>query len=120
VNTTLLAKPVLHEAAKDITKINLAALTGAADTYDQAVDSFETWSTQNKAESSNTSSYLSAAKELVIAGKNLVRRIRDKKTFSAFEKRQMGTSAGWMVEGSPDAVLDKYNKLVDAYNTVRY
>jgi hypothetical protein len=24
------------------------------------------------------------------------------------------------VEGSPDAVLDRYNKLVDAYNAVRY
>jgi hypothetical protein len=120
VNTTLLAKPLLHEAAKDIAKINLTALTGAEDTYDQAVEGFETWSNQSKAESSNTSSYLSAAKELVIAGKNLVRRIRDKKPFSAFEKRQMGTSAGWMVEGSPDAVLDKYNKLVDAYNMVRY
>ncbi len=32
----------------------------------------------------------------------------------------MGTSSGWMVEGSPDAVLDKYNKLIDAYNSVRY
>jgi hypothetical protein len=120
VNTTLLAKPLLHEAAKDVVKINLAALTGAEDTYDQSVEAFETWSNQNKTESSSTSSYLSAAKELVIAGKNLVRRIRDKKPFSAFEKRQMGTSAGWMVEGSPDAVLDKYNKLVDAYNLVHY
>ena len=120
VNTTLLAKPLLHEAAKEVAKINLAALSGAEDTYDQAVDAFETWSTQNKSESSNTSSYLSSAKDLVIAGKNLVRHIRDKKPFSAFEKQRMGTSSGWMVEGSPDAVLDKYNKLVDAYNSVRY
>jgi len=120
MNTTLLAKPLLHEASNELTKINLAALSGAEDSYDQAVDAFETWSNQNKSESSNTSSYLSAAKDLVIVGKNLVRHIRDKKPFSAFEKRQMGTSSGWMVEGSPDAVLDKYNKLVDAYNTVRY
>jgi len=120
VNTTLLAKPLLHEAAKEVSKINLAGLSAAEDAYDQAVDAFETWSNQNKSESSNTSSYLSSAKDLVIVGKNLVRHIRDKKPFSAFEKRQMGTSAGWMVEGSPDAVLDKYNKLVDAYNLVRY
>lgn len=120
VNTTLLAKPLLHEAAKDVAKINLTALSAADDSYDQAVDAFETWSNQNKSESSNTSSYLSAAKELVIVGKNLVRHIRDKKTFSAFEKNRLGTSSGWMVEGSPDAVLDKYNKLVDAYNLVRY
>jgi hypothetical protein len=120
VNTTLLAKPLLHEAAKDVTKINLAALSAAEDSYDQAVDAFEAWSNQNKSESSNTSSYLNAAKELVIVGKNLVRRIRDKKPFSAFEKNRMGTSSGSSVEGSPDAVLDKYNRLVDAYNLVRY
>ena len=59
-------------------------------------------------------------KDLVIAGKNLVRHIRDKKPYSAPENRLMGTSDGWKVEGSPDAVLDKYNKLIDAHNSVRF
>jgi hypothetical protein len=124
LNTTLLAKPVLHEGAKDVSrdpsKINLAALTVACDNFEKAVDGFETWSNQAKGESGNVSSFLRAAKDLVIAGKDLVRHIRDKKPYSDTDKRQMGTASGWMVEGSPDALLDKYNKLIDAYNSVRF
>jgi hypothetical protein len=120
VNATLLAKPLLHEGAKDVTKINLAALTAASDNFEKAVDTFEGWANQSKSEANITSGYLRTAKDLVIAGKNLVRRIRDKKPFSSTEKGWMGTSSGWMVEGSPDAVLDKYNKLIDAYNSARF
>jgi hypothetical protein len=120
VNATLLAKPLLHEAAKDVSKINLPALSTASDNFEKAVDAFEAWSNQSKAEASSSSSYLRTAKDLVIAGKNLVRHIRDKKPYSATEKSWMGTSSGWMVEGSPDAVLDKYNKLIDAYNSARF
>ena len=121
VNTTLLAKPLLHEAAKDVTKINLAALSGAEDTYEKAVDAFETWATQNK-----------AGVEQHIELPELGQRARHRRQeLGAPHPRQeavtrhsrrswMGTSSGWMVEGSPDAVLDKYNKLVDAYNSVRY
>jgi hypothetical protein len=124
VNTTLLAKPLLHEGAKDVSrdpsKINLVALTAACDNFEKAVDAFEAWSNQAKGESGNTASFLRTAKDLVIAGKNLVRHIRDKKPYTATEKNWMGTSSGWMVEGSPDALLDKYNKLIDAYNSVRF
>jgi len=120
VSTTLMAKPLLHEGAKDVSKINLAALGAASDSFEKQVDAFDAWANQNKAESSGTSSVLRAAKDLVIAGKNLVRHIRDKKPYSSTEKSWMGTSSGWMVDGSPDAVLDKYNKLIDAYNSARY
>jgi hypothetical protein len=120
LNATLLAKPLLHEGAKEVAKINLVALTAASDNFEKAVDAFEAWSNQSKSEANSSSSYLRTAKDLVIAGKNLVRHIRDKKPYSATEKSWMGTSSGWMVEGSPDAVLDKYNKLIDAYNSVRF
>jgi hypothetical protein len=120
VNATLLAKPLLHEGAKDVAKINLAALAAASDAFEKEVDAFEAWANAAKGESGNTSSYLRTAKDLVIAGKNLVRHIRDKKPYSSTEKSWLGTSSGWMVEGSPDAVLDRYNKLIDAYNSVRF
>ena len=124
VNTTLLAKPLLHEGEKDVSrdgsKINLPALTAACDNFEKAVLAFEAWSKQTKGESASTSTFLGTAKELVVAGKNLVVHIRDKKPYSETDKRQMGTSSGWMVEGSPDALLDKYNKLIDAYNSVRF
>jgi hypothetical protein len=120
VSTTLLAKPLLHEGAKDVTKINLPALGAASDNFEKAVDAFDAWASQSKAEASSTSSYLRTAKDMVIAAKNLVRHIRDKKPYSATEKSWMGTSSGWMVDGSPDALLDKYNKLIDAYNSARF
>jgi hypothetical protein len=124
VSTTLIAKPLLHEGAKDVSKdtskVNLPALSTACDNFEKGVDAFEAWSNQNKTESNNTSSYLRAAKDLVIAGKNLVRHIRDKKPYTSTEKSWMGTSSGWMVDGSPDALVDKYNKLIDAYNSVRF
>ncbi len=120
VNTTLLAKPVLHEGAKDVAKINLPALTTASDNFEKAVDVFEAWANQNKAEASHASTFLRTARDLVVAGKTLVRHIREKKAYSATERSWMGTSSGWMVDGSPDQVLDRYNKLVDAYNAVRF
>jgi len=120
VNTTLLAKPLLQEGAKEVPKINLPALTTATDNFEKAVDAFEAWANQNKTEANGTASYLRAAKDLVIAGKNLVSRIRDKKPYSVTEKSWTGTSSGWMVEGSPAAVIDKYNKLIDANNSVRF
>ncbi len=120
VNTTLSAKPLLHEGAKDVSKINLTALSTASDAFEKQVDGFDAWATQNKTEASGTSSVLRTAKDLVTAGKNLVRHIRDKKPYSSTEKSWMGTSSGWMVDGSPDAVLDRYNKLIDAYNSARY
>src|SRR6266478_5749173 len=52
VSATLLAKPLLHEGAKDVTKINLPALAGAVDNFEKSVDAFDTWANQNKAEAS--------------------------------------------------------------------
>ena len=102
VQTTLLAKALLQESAKDVTKINLGALTAASEAYEKEVDAFDAWATQNKSEAGNVSSYLGSAKRLLVAGKNLVRRLRDKKPYSSTEKSWMGTASGWMVDGSPD------------------
>jgi Protein of unknown function (DUF3829) len=120
VETTLLAKPLLHESAKEPSKIDLAAVTAASDEFDRALDAFDAWASRSPADSGKSANFLSAAKELSAAGKSLVQRQRDKRAFSGAEKKRMGTSSGATVEGSPDAVLDKYNRLVEAYNLVRY
>lgn len=54
----------------------------------------------------------SNAEEFIKATKALMRRLRDKKPFSDFDRRALGTGAGWMIEGSPDQVVDRYNKLI--------
>lgn len=71
---------------------------------------------------SNTfgSMYFSAADDLLKASKELMRRIRDKKPFNSFEARQVGTSGGWMVEGSPDKVIYAYNSLISRRSMLRF
>src|SRR5690606_5727289 len=55
------------------------------------------------------------AEEFIKAAKALMRRVRDKDPFSDFERRSLGTGAGWMIEGSPDQVIDRYNKLIRSF-----
>lgn len=64
--------------------------------------------------------YFSACDEFLKASKELARRIRDKKPFNDFERRQVGTMGGWMVEGSPDKVINKYNDLIQRRSFMRY
>jgi Protein of unknown function (DUF3829) len=56
--------------------------------------------------------YLSSCDDFLKASKELMRRVRDKKPFTDFERRELGTSAGWMVEGSPDKLISKYNEMI--------
>jgi hypothetical protein len=58
------------------------------------------------------STYFSAGDDLVKSTKELSRRIREHKPFDTIEKQEVGTSAGWMVEGSPDKVIYSYNQLI--------
>lgn len=66
----------------------------------------------NVGDNTMASFYFSSADEFLKASKELMRRIRDKKPFNDFERRQIGTPSGWMVEGSPDKVINKYNDLI--------
>jgi hypothetical protein len=58
------------------------------------------------------STYFSAGDDLVKSTKELSRRLREHKPFDTIEKQEVGTSAGWMVEGSPDKVIYSYNQLI--------
>lgn len=59
-----------------------------------------------------SSFYLSSCDDFLKAAKELLRRVRDKKSFSDFERRELGSSAGWMVDGSPDKLINKYNTMI--------
>ena len=58
------------------------------------------------------STYFSAADDLLKSTKELMRRIREHRPFESIEKEELGTSAGWMVDGSPDKVIYSYNQLI--------
>ena len=46
-----------------------------------------------------------------------MRRVRDKTPYSAGERMNLSNSlSGWMVEGSPPALIHNYNQLVERFN----
>lgn len=59
---------------------------------------------------------LGPANELATSAVRLMRLIRDREQLSSFHLRNIGTPAGWMLDGGPDEVIREYNELVDAYN----
>jgi hypothetical protein len=120
VRTMVLAKPILHEIAKEPSKIEISAAGTACQGFEVALGAFDGWAAQNAEAASKVAGFLSAAKDLAVACRNLERRLKEKKPFTIAEQRRLGTSAGPGVEGSPDAVLDKYNRLIEAYNLARY
>lgn len=87
------------------------------------IDDFEKSNTEVKASGSKNAmanTYFSASDDFLKAAKELMRRIRDKKAFDDFERRQVGTFSGWMVEGSPDKVIHAYNDLIQRRSFMRY
>ena len=62
------------------------------------------------------SSYQQNVESFRKAAKELWRRQRDKTPYSIGEKSLVGTSGGWMVNGSPDKLIHDYNAMVDASN----
>lgn len=74
---------------------------------------------ENAASDAFASLYFSAADDFLKASKELMRRVRDRKPFNDFERRQLGTAGGWMVDGSPDKVINKYNDLVQRRSSLR-
>ncbi len=65
------------------------------------------------------SSLGSAAEDTLVAAKQVIRRVRDKVPYSTGEKMNINNGAGWMVQGSPDALVRKYNDLIGASNRLR-
>ena len=56
--------------------------------------------------------FADGGEKFVKAVKELMRRVREKKPFSGHERDWVGTSSGWMVEGSPDKVVYEYNNML--------
>jgi hypothetical protein len=62
------------------------------------------------------SSYQDNVDDFRKAAKELWRRQRDKTPYAIGEKSLLGTSGGWMVNGSPDKLVNTYNTMVETSN----
>lgn len=109
--------------APSLEELDLEALDGALKAYSDAVDEAEKYVKANEAEADTVmmfDSFVSEAGDFRKTAKELMRRKRDNKPFSKSELRQIGTSSGWMVDGSPDKVSRDYNDLVNRSNGLNW
>lgn len=107
------AKRVLRTENAD--KPDIAAVTRALGDYEAAVKAMEEASGKD-GDVKVGSIFVSAAKSYLTTAKQLMRRIRDRKPYSAGDRMMLRGGGGWMVEGSPPRLLRDYNQLVQGYN----
>jgi len=109
VDTGIKAKNIMRLVKQtDYSQIKLEELQPLIDEFEKSVDDLKL-AAKNRTLSSL---YVSSCDDFLKASKELMRRIRDKKPFSDFERRQIGTFGGWMVEGSPDKLIHEYNQMI--------
>ncbi len=65
-------------------------------------------------------SYSREAVELLTHAKGLMRRVRDRETFSRGELMNLSGSGGWMVSGAPPRMIREFNEMIDQYNRIRW
>lgn len=118
----------LNEAKALINMIDIAELKEldqqkydvALQTYDRTLTELEQYAETNKAEANKVmmfSSYLSSCKAFLKSAKELMRRKRDNKDFN---KEFFSSSNPSMVEGHPAQVIEKYNRMINDSNHLRY
>ncbi len=85
---------------------------------EKAADELTNYAKANKEELPTAWSFMeSAVEDFRIAAKERIRRVRDKNPYSQTERNWVGTNSGWMVDGSPDKLINKYNDLVGRSNS---
>lgn len=112
------AKQLANLLSEDSFDLNQA--TAQLAEFEQAADELAAYAKVHKNELPTAWSFMdSAVENFRIAAKERVRRVRDKKPYSSTERNWVGTSSGWMVNGSPDKLIRKYNELVSRSNSTR-
>lgn len=75
---------------------------------------------ENTKGKSSLSWFQSAATAYVQASKEMMRHLKEGKKFSKWDQNTIARGNGWMVKGSYEAVLKKFNDLIDKSNSVRF
>jgi hypothetical protein len=92
----------------------------ALQTYDKTLSELEQYADSHKAEADKVtmfSSYLSDCKAFLKSAKDLLRRKRDNKDFN---KEFFSDSSPQMVDGHPAQVIEKYNRMINDSNHLRW
>lgn len=106
-----------------IEQVDLAKLEAATKELEEVAGQLEAYEKAHPDEASKIllwSSYSSKPVEVIKAAKALLRRVRDKKPFADSEKMMINAGSARMIEGHPDHLLEKYNDLVKAGNSLRF
>jgi hypothetical protein len=91
-----------------------AALEAQIEVFDKAVDALATYGN----EVGWGTSVADDGKEMLSSAKKLLRKVKGREPYEGFDRRTIGTFGGWMIEGSPDQVVDAYEDFVDSYNSL--
>jgi len=109
VQTGVKAKKIVKfVTSSEFFQNNIDELQPMIEDFEKAVNDLKSAADQRPL----ASFYVSACDDFLKAAKELMRRVRDKKPFTGMERSWVGTSSGWMVEGSPDKLLHQYNEMV--------
>lgn len=115
------AKPLIKLTdIAELKELDLQKFDVALQTYDKALTELEQYADGHKDEASRAmtfSSYLSSSRDFLKSAKELLRRKRDNKDFN---KEFFSNSSPTMVDGHPAQVIEKYNRMINDSNNLRY
>lgn len=104
----------------ELKELDLQKFDVAVQSFDKALTELQQYASEHKAEVSKVSmfsSYASDSDEFLKAAKELLRRKRDNKDFN---KEFFSKSSPSMVSGHPAQLIEKYNRLVNSSNNLRF
>ena len=92
------------------------------DVLNSLIEDFNVTLEQLKADNSKpmAGTYTRACDEFMKAAKEMMRRIRDKKPFTDFEKRQIAMGFEETIEGSPGKLMSEYNSMIQQRRFTRF
>lgn len=120
---SIVAEKVIVEGKKNIDQIDLAKLEAATKELEDMVNQLEAYEKAHGDEVSKVmmwGSYAGRPVEVLKAAKAVMRRVRDKKPFADSEIMMINGGNAQMIEGHPANLLDKYNDLVKAGNSLKF
>lgn len=108
----------------DFHQIEINSFTEKVNEYEKNYNEMKDYAEKNKTEIDDYfgyGSFVTEAERFLTSSKQLMRRVRDKQEYDTGEKMILENEAGaWMVEGSPAALLNSYNRLIDSSNNLDF
>lgn len=102
-------------------EIDAAAFSQMIDNYTASVEEFSRYrNTKPSRYGSDLSRFVDKHDDFLKAAKELMRRARDQKDYSRGETMNDNRMSGWMIDGSPQALLREYQQLISDFNRLRF